>query len=113
MISSDHLPRLSECSFQLSIIDSFRLNILVLKIMGDTPLSDEEKVAIIKRQTDIGSDEIVSLLEEHRGDHMAVIRSYIGGCKEENVAKPPASLNQQIYSNIRTYLDSHTKELLK
>ena len=81
--------------------------------MGDRLLSEDEKVAIIKRQTDIGSDEILSLLEAHHGDHMAVIRSYIGGGKEGNEAKPTASLNQQIYSNIRTYLDSHTKELMK
>ena len=81
--------------------------------MGDNPLSDEEKVAIVRRQTDIGPDEILSLLEEHHGDHTAVIRSYIGGGKEGNDAKPTASLNQQIYSNIRTYLDSHTKELMK
>ena len=79
--------------------------------MGDNQLSEDEKVAIIARQTDITRADILVLLEEHQGDHLAVIRSYISGGQKRSETKQSFSLNQQIYSNIRSYLDSHTKEL--
>ena len=74
--------------------------------------SDSDKVALILRQTGLNEDEAKSSLVLHGGDAMCVIREYITRGRDPVIAnKKDESLNQQIYSNIRKYLDSHTKEL--
>jgi hypothetical protein len=65
---------------------------------------DEDKIAIIQGQTNYSKEEATSLLDENKGDYIAVIKQYMGiplAKKEE----PIKSINQAIYKQLRTKLD--------
>ena len=65
---------------------------------------DEDKIAIIQGQTNYSKEEATSLLDENKGDYIAVIKQYVGiplAKKEE----PIKSINQAIYKQLRTKLD--------
>lgn len=65
---------------------------------------EEDKIAIIQGQTNYSKEEATILLDEHKGDHIAVIKQYMGiplTKKEE----PIKSINQAIYKQLRTKLD--------
>ena len=47
-------------------------------------------------------------LIEYNGDHISVIKKYMG--VEKKVEKPIKSINQEIYKQIRTQLDTSMKE---
>ena len=60
----------------------------------------EQQIQIILRQTDYTEDVANTKLQEHNGDHMSVIRSYLGIAEK----KAPAcvkSVNQEIYKQLR------------
>ena len=63
-----------------------------------------DKIAIIQGQTNYSKEEATTLLDENKGDYIAVIKQYMGiplAKKEE----PIKSINQAIYKQLRTQLD--------
>ena len=68
--------------------------------------ADAEWVQIILNQTDYTYEEASLKLRQHNNDYMAVIRSYLKqGVIPENVYIKPLSMNQQIYKEIRSFMD--------
>lgn len=67
-------------------------------------LSQSVKIGIIRGQTDYTEEQCVSLLEEHNGDYMSIIKLYMGIpiAKKAPVIK---SVNQEIYKQFRKKLD--------
>lgn len=60
---------------------------------------DTEIIQLIKRQTMLKEEEIVTQLMKHNGNHMDVISEYLGIPK--STPKPITSVNQEIYRQIR------------
>ena len=67
---------------------------------------DAEHIQVILRQTDYTFEQAREKLLEHNNDYMAVIRSYLkqGLTSTIPIAKP-LSMNQQIYKEIRSFMD--------
>ena len=67
-------------------------------------LSQSVKIGIIRGQTDYTVEQCVSLLEEHNGDYISIIKLFIGIpiTKKE---PPIKSVNQEIYKQLRKKLD--------
>jgi len=63
-----------------------------------------EKIQIILRQTDYTEDVALEKLKEHNFDEIATIRSFFG--ISEKKANPVKSVNQEIYKQLRSKLDS-------
>ena len=74
-------------------------------------LSEEDlciKVGIIMRQTNYTDAEARNELQLYKFDHVSVIKNFFG---ITNIAlKPPGSLNQETYKQIRLQLDSGVRE---
>lgn len=68
----------------------------------------EELIPVIIRQTDYSEEDVRKYLIEYNGDHISVIKKYMG--VEKKVEKPITSINQEIYKQIRTQLDTSMKE---
>ena len=68
----------------------------------------ETKIKIIIGQTDYTDEVARNLLKNNNYDEIKVIRSYLG--LAEKKALPTASLNQEIYKQIRHKLDGSMKE---
>jgi hypothetical protein len=68
----------------------------------------ETKIKIIIGQTDYTYEVAKNLLKNNNYDEIKVIRSYFG--LAEKKALPAASLNQEIYKQIRHKLDGSMKE---
>jgi hypothetical protein len=68
----------------------------------------EEKIQIIMRQTDYTQDKAKEKLLEFNGDHLEVIRSFLGISKKKN--EPIKSVNQEIYKQIRYKMDNSMRE---
>jgi hypothetical protein len=68
----------------------------------------EELIPVIIRQTDYSEEDVRKYLIEYNGDHISVIKKYMG--VEKKVEKPIKSINQEIYKQIRTQLDTSMKE---
>jgi len=68
----------------------------------------EEKIQIILRQTDYAQDKAKEKLLEFNGDHLEVIRSFLGISKKKS--EPIKSVNQEIYRQIRHKLDGSMRE---
>lgn len=64
-----------------------------------------EKVNIIMRQTDYSEQIAREKLVEFNNDHLRVIKFYFG-ITDKPATKPLKSLNQEIYRQIRTKLDT-------
>ena len=65
------------------------------------------KIQMIMRQTDYNEDDSRKKLDEFEGDHIKVIKFYMGiSDKKETVKK---SLNQEIYRQLRSKLDDSMK----
>ena len=63
-----------------------------------------EKIQIILRQTDYTEDIALEKLKENNFNEIATIKSYFGiSTKKEN---PVKSVNQEIYKQLRSKLDS-------
>lgn len=63
---------------------------------------EDESISIILRQTDLSEQEAKQLLENHKGDYMKALEAYYGIKK---TVKIPSTINQQIYSEIRSVMD--------
>ncbi len=65
-----------------------------------------EQIQVILRQTDYTYEEAREKMTEHKNDYMAVIRSYLKqGLKTTTPIAKPLSMNQQIYKEIRSFMD--------
>ena len=75
--------------------------------------AQEEQIQVILRHTNYTYAEAREKLIEHNNDYMAVIRSYLNqGMTPVTTITKPLSMNQQIYKEIRLFMDdadiSHT-----
>jgi hypothetical protein len=68
----------------------------------------DKKIKIVCGQTDYTDEHARNKLKENNYDEVKVIRSYFG--LAEKKAPPTASLNQEIYKQIRHKLDGSMKD---
>jgi hypothetical protein len=88
---------------------------------SDVPRSEnmENIKNIILRQTDYTEEEIIQKLKEHNNDPLAIIREYMvtpssapateAQAQAQATAAPAKSVNQQIYGEIRSLMDTAAK----
>jgi len=67
----------------------------------------QEKIQIIIRQTDYNYEKALEKLEYFNNDELSVIRDYLG--LEIKVKPQINSINQEIYKQLRLYMDSAMK----
>jgi hypothetical protein len=72
----------------------------------------EEKIQIILRQTDYTREIAEEKLKEFDWNEINVVKDYFGINKkrENNTINKPINVNQEIYKQLRTYLDASMKE---
>jgi hypothetical protein len=68
----------------------------------------DEKIQIILRQTDYNEDIAREKLKEHNFNEINVIKSYLG--ITEKKALPVKSVNQEIYRQLRSRLDTNMRD---
>jgi hypothetical protein len=68
----------------------------------------EDKIQIIMRQTDYSKEKAKEHLLAFNGDHLEVIRSFLGVSKKKS--EPIKSVNQEIYRQIRHRLDGSMRD---
>jgi len=76
--------------------------------MADSSTNTEQQthIEVILRQTDYTFEQAREKLLEHNNDYMAVIRSYLKqGLTSTTLIAKPLSMNQQIYKEIRSFMD--------
>lgn len=62
---------------------------------------------IVMRQTDYDDTQAMDKLKEHNNDVMAIVREFMGGTKiKKDSDTENKSVNQKIYSEIRTFMDN-------
>ena len=62
----------------------------------------QDKVDTVCRQTNYTSEVAIQKLEEHNNNVMNVIKDYLGVSRQ---TQKPKSLNQQIYTELRGFMD--------
>ena len=68
--------------------------------------AEEERIQLLLRHTSYTYAEAKEKLAEHKNDYMAVIRSYLKqGLSPATPTIKPLSMNQQIYKEIRSFMD--------
>jgi hypothetical protein len=70
-----------------------------------------DKIQTILRQTDYSECEAREKLIENCGDHIKVIKTFMGIPDKNNTSKK--SLNQEIYRQLRSKLDNSIKDFNK
>jgi hypothetical protein len=72
----------------------------------------EEKIQIILRQTDYTKEVAEEKLKEFNCNEIDVIKNYFGINKKKETQPNvnPINVNQEIYKQLRTYLDASMKE---
>ena len=75
--------------------------------MENSGSSEEVKVDLIMRQTAYSREQALEYLKEFDGDYINVIKQFMGIKPKPTTIK---SLNQEIYKQIRTKLDTSMKE---
>ncbi len=84
--------------------------------MNDIQKKHEEIINLVKRQTDYSEDVIKEKLESNNYNYMLIIEEYLGITKENcattrfNNTDEDKTVNQQIYSNIRHFMDNNIKQ---
>ena len=79
-------------------------------VAGVTDNAANPSVQVIMRQTDYSIETAQQKLTEHNNDVMAVIREYMNPMGKKNSPPPPKlSTNQQIYKEIRGWMDTAAK----
>ena len=68
----------------------------------------DERIQKIMRQTDYSENVAREKLKEHNFDEIATIKAYLG--ITEKKALPVKSVNQEIYKQLRTRLNSNMKD---
>ena len=69
----------------------------------------DKDIDFILRQTNYSKEEAIKQLEKHNFNSLNVIKEYMGISSTEKKA-PIKSLNQEIYKQIRTKLDTSMRE---
>ena len=77
--------------------------------MEETNSKNYELAQIIVRQTNLTEEEAKTLLEENNYDLIKSIKQFYGLTNKKEVPQEKASVNQQIYKEIRTLMDSASK----
>lgn len=72
-------------------------------------LSIDEKIDVILRQTDYTPEIAREKLEEMNGDHIKVIKCFLGIAEKKEPQKIK-SLNQEIYKQLRYKLDESMRD---
>jgi Ribonuclease G/E len=70
--------------------------------------TDNDKIELILRQTDYSSEIAREKLKEYHGDHLQVIKAYLG--ITEKKAPQIYSVNQEIYKQLRRKLDTNMRD---
>ena len=73
----------------------------------------QEKIQIIMRQTDYSNEEARNQLEMHNFNIMKTLSSFMNPKKREPEIVKQKSVNQEIYSQIRNYLDNGVADKAK
>jgi hypothetical protein len=68
----------------------------------------DEKIQKVMRQTDYSENVAREKLKEHNFDEIATIKAYLG--ITEKKALPVKSVNQEIYKQLRSRLNSNMKD---
>ena len=68
----------------------------------------EEKIKIIMRQTDYSEEITREKLKENNYDEIVIIKNYLG--IPEKKSCPMKSINQEIYKQLRTKLNSNMRD---
>jgi hypothetical protein len=68
----------------------------------------DNKIQIILRQTDYNEEYAREKLKEHNYNEISVIKSYLG--VTEKKAPPVKSVNQEIYRQLRSRLDTNMRD---
>lgn len=68
----------------------------------------DNKIQIILRQTDYNEEYAREKLKEHNYNEISVIKSYLG--ITEKKAPPVKSVNQEIYRQLRSRLDTNMRD---
>jgi hypothetical protein len=69
----------------------------------------KEKIEIIMRQTDYDNDKALERLKLNNYDEILVIKEYLG-VPIKKVNEPVKSVNQEIYRQLRSKLDSSMRD---
>ncbi len=69
----------------------------------------QEKVALVMRQTDYNEEVALEKLKLHDFNEILVIKEYLG-VPIKKAATPVKSVNQEIYRQLRTKLDSNMRD---
>ena len=67
-----------------------------------------DKIEVIMRQTEYTREESIEKLEKHNGDHISVIKEYLGVPNKKQ--QKTVSVNQEIYKQLRHKLDSNMRD---
>ena len=70
----------------------------------------DEKIQKILRQTDYTEETALLKLKEYNYDEIAVIRAYLGITEKKALVRPVASVNQEIYRQLRHKLDANMRD---
>jgi hypothetical protein len=73
-------------------------------------LSEEDKINIIMKQTNYDNETCIKLLDDYDGDHISIIKKYLGIEKKETKIK---SINQEIYKQLRYKLNESNELVSK
>ena len=68
----------------------------------------DEKIQIVMRQTDYSENIAREKLKEHNFDEIATIKAYLGITEKKSL--PVKSVNQEIYKQLRSRLNSNMKD---
>ena len=77
--------------------------------MEETNSKNYELAQIIVRQTNLTEEEAKTLLEENNHDLIKSIKQFYGLTNKKEAPQEKVSVNQQIYKEIRTLMDSASK----
>ena len=69
----------------------------------------KEKLAIVMRQTDYNEEVALEKLKLYNYDEIATIKAYLG-LSIKKVDTPVKSVNQEIYKQLRSKLDSNMRD---
>jgi hypothetical protein len=76
-------------------------------------MSDLDKIKIVINQTDYSEEIAKKKLEEWKNDHMNVIREYLNPNFQNKKPKKVKSVNQEMMTQIRNYMDNIAGEYEK
>jgi len=77
--------------------------------MEKTTTNKNELIQCVVRQTNLTETEAEKLLEENNNDSINAIKQYYGLKNKKEVTQEKVSVNQQIYKEIRTLMDTASK----